>query len=334
MPVGLVEAAYAVAPESLTAVAGTGSGAASVEAVRVPADTPESGLVRLADVDVPGDRIHARLAVDFEAMRAETRAAVGVDFLGTLADLWRPLGYSGSSFFSWHKMGRAFDTQMELRGPGGRRDTVLVREEVRGRTYWRMFLRAGPAGRERRRAAGRGRLDVHRGRRRPRVRGRRRPARRQCSERLLGRLHVDRSAVRLEQNPVGHARRLGLAGQLDRNRLLALRAPRRAAVVRSRPPGLSGRRTGCRTPRRTTTGARGIVLAIVATRVPKRLAQRGVRPRDRSRTKGAARRVRAIGQKPTCAARRVRSPVGDLRRRPQRPRDRVVQCKFAVTVHA
>jgi TolB protein len=75
-------------------------------------------------------------------MRSEVREAVGSDFLGTLSDLWRPLGYTGSSFFSWHKMGRAFDTQMEFRGPGGRRDMVLVREEVRGRTMWRMHLRA------------------------------------------------------------------------------------------------------------------------------------------------------------------------------------------------
>ena len=100
------------------------------------------GLVRLPDVDVPGDRINADIADDFTAMRAEVRDAVGIDYLGTLADLWRPLGYSGSSFFSWHKVGRAFDMQMELRGPGGRRDSVLVREDIRGRTYWRMFLRA------------------------------------------------------------------------------------------------------------------------------------------------------------------------------------------------
>lgn len=102
------------------------------------------GLVRLVDVAVAGDRIHAGLAEDFAALRAELRVAVGRDFLGTLSDSWRPLGFasSGSAFFSWHKTGRAFDTQMELRGPGGRRDMVLVRDEANGRTMWRMFLRA------------------------------------------------------------------------------------------------------------------------------------------------------------------------------------------------
>lgn len=103
------------------------------------------GLAVLADVDVPGARIHAGLAPDFAALRAEVAAATGRDFLGTLSDGWRPLGFksSGSAFFSWHKTGRAFDTQMELRGPGGRRDMTLVREDVGGRTMWRMYLRAG-----------------------------------------------------------------------------------------------------------------------------------------------------------------------------------------------
>lgn len=103
------------------------------------------GLALLSGVDVPGARIHAGLAGDFDALRADVRAATGRDFLGTLADAWRPLGFksSGSAFFSWHKTGRAFDTQMELWGPGGRRDMVLVRDEAGGRTRWRMFLRAG-----------------------------------------------------------------------------------------------------------------------------------------------------------------------------------------------
>lgn len=103
------------------------------------------GLVYLEGVDVPGARIHAALAEDYQALRAEVRDATGRDFLGTLADAWRPLGFksSGSAFFSWHKTGRAFDTQMELWGPGGRRDMVLLRDEAGGRTMWRMYLRAG-----------------------------------------------------------------------------------------------------------------------------------------------------------------------------------------------
>lgn len=117
--------------------------AASDPAPRAADDRP--GLVQLEGVDVPGARIHAALADDYQALRAEVRDATGRDFLGTLADAWRPLGFksSGSAFFSWHKTGRAFDTQMELWGPGGRRDMVLLRDEAGGRTMWRMFLRAG-----------------------------------------------------------------------------------------------------------------------------------------------------------------------------------------------
>ena len=113
----------------------------------------QPGLVTLPDVAVPGDRINAALAEDFAALRSDVRAGTGRDFLGTLADAWRPLSFksSGSAFFSWHKTGRAFDTQMELWGPGRRRDMVLVREDLGGWTQWRMFLRAeaqdGSAGR-------------------------------------------------------------------------------------------------------------------------------------------------------------------------------------------
>lgn len=121
--------------------------------VRLQADPARPGLALLADVEVPGARINADLAEDFAALRAELRAELGQDFLGTLSDAWRPLGFqsSGSAFFSWHKTGRAFDTQMELWGPGRRRDMVLLREDLGGRTQWRMLLRAaaqdGSAGR-------------------------------------------------------------------------------------------------------------------------------------------------------------------------------------------
>lgn len=122
-------------------------------ASRRQGDPARPGLVHLPDVTVPGAQINAVVAADFAALRAGLRAEVGQDFLGTLSDAWRPLGFqsSGSAFFSWHKTGRAFDTQMELWGPSRRRDMVLLREDLGGRTQWRMFLRAaaqdGSAGR-------------------------------------------------------------------------------------------------------------------------------------------------------------------------------------------
>ncbi len=148
--------APAQALPQLAVAAGASAGAPTVSdrADGVAADeAAPPGLVMLPDVDVPGDRINAALAEDFAALRADVRAGTGRDFLGTLADAWRPLSFksSGSAFFSWHKTGRAFDTQMELWGPGRRRDMVLVREDLGGWTQWRMFLRAeaqdGSAGR-------------------------------------------------------------------------------------------------------------------------------------------------------------------------------------------
>jgi TolB protein len=137
-PAGLSWARGALAPGLPLAVVAHATPVADASDAR-------PGLAVLTDVDVSGTRIHAGLAPDFAALRAEVAAATGRDFLGTLSDAWRPLSFksSGSAFFSWHKTGRAFDTQMELRGPGGRRDMTLVREDLGGRTMWRMYLRAG-----------------------------------------------------------------------------------------------------------------------------------------------------------------------------------------------
>ncbi len=110
----------------------------------VPASSdPElrAGLARLPGVDAPGARLNAALVQDYEAMRAELREDLGIDFLGQLSDMWRPLGFTGSSFFSWHKTGRAFDIAMDFRSPSGGTGMVILRE-TGGRTRWRIFLRA------------------------------------------------------------------------------------------------------------------------------------------------------------------------------------------------
>jgi len=143
LPAGAAQMAWApLAPDAVLA-----------EHIPETTSPPESaspyarlGLVALNGVDTPGAMINASLAADYEALRAEVRTATGHDFLGRLADAWRSLSYKGegSAFFSWHKTGRAFDTQMEFRPGGGSTGMVLVREDVGGRTYFRMYLRAGP----------------------------------------------------------------------------------------------------------------------------------------------------------------------------------------------
>ena len=108
-----------------------------------PSADPElrAGLVRLADVEAPGARMNAALVDDLEALRAEIRDATGRDFMGTMSDMWRPLGYTGSSFFSWHKTGRAFDFDMNFQALDGGTGMVIVRE-TGSRPLWRIYLRA------------------------------------------------------------------------------------------------------------------------------------------------------------------------------------------------
>jgi TolB protein len=128
-------------PTNLLALA---SAPASLPAARASAD-PElrSGLERLAGVDTPGPRLNAALVDDFETLRAELRADLGVDFLARLSDAWRSLGATESSFFSWHKTGRAFDIAQEYRSLDGGTGMVIVAEPIGGRPFWRIYLRAG-----------------------------------------------------------------------------------------------------------------------------------------------------------------------------------------------
>ena len=129
--------------EGERAAVGRGGGVASASLGVSEANEEGPPLVRINDIDVSGPRINARLLGDFEALRAEINADTGRDFLGTLSDMWRPLGFnsSRSAFYSWHKTGRAFDTFMSFSGPGGGNGMVLVREG-NGRPMWRMYLRA------------------------------------------------------------------------------------------------------------------------------------------------------------------------------------------------
>lgn len=115
-----------------------------VQAARSSAD-PELrvGLERIPGVSAPGPRLNAALIDDFEAMRAELQADLGVDFLARLSDAWRSLGATESSFFSWHKTGRAFDIAQEYRSPDGGTGMVIVAEPIGGHPFWRIYLRAG-----------------------------------------------------------------------------------------------------------------------------------------------------------------------------------------------
>jgi TolB protein len=71
-------------------------------------------------------------------------AQSGYDFLSTISDMYRPLGYSGSHYghLSWHRTGRAVDFLFEWRDPDdGENRLLVVREDLGTQTYWRLYLR-------------------------------------------------------------------------------------------------------------------------------------------------------------------------------------------------
>jgi TolB protein len=85
-------------------------------------------------------------AVDdsFLALRARIKQETGYDYMGILADTWRPMNHTprpGQSRRSWHSAGRAFDINV-----GYIEDPLhpmeIVREDIGYTTYWRVFLKA------------------------------------------------------------------------------------------------------------------------------------------------------------------------------------------------
>lgn len=91
-------------------------------------------------------QMSSRVANSLRTLRARVKQLVGYDFLSSLSDMTRelksPCGVTCDNL-SWHKSGRAIDTRLEYPDASGRDMVELVREELNGETYWRMYLRAG-----------------------------------------------------------------------------------------------------------------------------------------------------------------------------------------------
>jgi len=110
--------------------------------------TREPGdLVGTVDLEIEvaggGQRIHAGVAASFYGWRQEIEAQTGYDFLGTVSDVFRPLGYSGRDYghLSWHRTGRAVDTLFEWHDPpDGPNQLLVVRDTLGPSTYWRLYL--------------------------------------------------------------------------------------------------------------------------------------------------------------------------------------------------
>jgi TolB protein len=111
-----------------------------------PADPAQvaAGFTGLGDVRSGGQAMLAKAVhPSFVALRQAVIAASGHDFLARLSEASRPVGYSNdtSSYTSWHKSGRAFDTLFDYRA-GGQQVLYIAPEWQSGRLFWRLFLRA------------------------------------------------------------------------------------------------------------------------------------------------------------------------------------------------
>lgn len=117
------------------------------EELQTPIENPSedelAGWVRVQNVDVPNERLNALVAPSFLALREAVKGAAGFDFLAKLSDAWRPLNEDSetTTYASWHKAGRAVDTLFDYRDAGGFPMMAVVREDIGGRTYWRVYLR-------------------------------------------------------------------------------------------------------------------------------------------------------------------------------------------------
>jgi TolB protein len=111
-----------------------------------PADPSklERGLASLGDVRAGGQPVLAKAVLpSFKALRQAVRDTSGHDFLARLSEANRAIGYGSntSSYTSWHKSGRAFDTLFDYRA-GGQQVLYISPERQGGRLFWRLYLRA------------------------------------------------------------------------------------------------------------------------------------------------------------------------------------------------
>ncbi|HMO57850.1 MAG TPA: hypothetical protein PKC19_10855, partial [Roseiflexaceae bacterium] len=115
----------------------------------IPAPAPDlaqitPGFAALGDVRSGGQpRLAAAVAPSFAALRQAVITESGHDFLARLSEASRAVEfYSGtSSYTSWHKAGRAFDTLFDYQ-QGGRQVLYISPEWRAGRLFWRLYLRA------------------------------------------------------------------------------------------------------------------------------------------------------------------------------------------------
>jgi TolB protein len=98
-------------------------------------------VVALNDVEAAYPMLHDAVDESFQALREEAAAQTGWDFLSNLENAFLPLTEPSSPGMEedWLYTGRAFNANAVLTNAGW---MTLVREEMNGHTYWRVYLKA------------------------------------------------------------------------------------------------------------------------------------------------------------------------------------------------
>jgi len=101
------------------------------------------GFARLPGVETDIAKLSDRVDDSFDALRARVVEETGYDFLSALSEALRPVDFYNetSEYASWHKAGRAVDLLFDFYDQDGRPRLEVVREDIGGETYWRLFLR-------------------------------------------------------------------------------------------------------------------------------------------------------------------------------------------------
>lgn len=101
-------------------------------------------LVNLPDVNRSNsaEKLSDRVNDSYNALRGEVQAKTGWDYMAILGDSWRTMNHTprpGQGRISWHVCGRAVDINQ---GYLSSKQAELVREDIGGVTYWRVYIKA------------------------------------------------------------------------------------------------------------------------------------------------------------------------------------------------
>ncbi|MBN1487902.1 MAG: PD40 domain-containing protein [Anaerolineae bacterium] len=99
-------------------------------------------LVTLPNVNGGNEQLSDKVNDSYNAMRRRVEEETGWDYLSILGDSYRVMNHTprpGQGRISWHVCGRAVDINQGYLGDGR---IELVKEEVGGVTFWRVYIKA------------------------------------------------------------------------------------------------------------------------------------------------------------------------------------------------